>query len=209
MATLTEVKTGTYNLKATMYGLHVGDEVEFTGLPKSINGVANPLIEKTGIVLNIQENDIDVFVEGYTDEYGTGFNPANLILKGQSKAVEEKAKAVEKKAKALIAVDISSGLQDFRENHEYSKNKCQQAIAKNDFVQASRLMHESMIWQYNQGFANCFTVDQLDNRLGSLMINLLATDTNPRAADLAQQDAWKEQYRFCLYVKKIIDRSKT
>ena len=105
-----------------------------------------------------------------------------------------------------IADAITLELQDLRENHEYEKNQTQAAIAKGDFVKASRSMHECMIWQYNQGFADAFILDELDSRLGSLMINVLSTDSNPRAADLAQQDAWKEQYKFCLKVQRMIAR---
>ena len=97
-------------------------------------------------------------------------------------------------------------LQDFRENHEYEKNQTQAAIASGDFVRASRSMHESMIWQYNQRFANNFTLEKLDSITGSLLVNVLSTVSNPRAADLAQQDAWKEQYKFCLIVQKMIAR---
>ena len=107
---------------------------------------------------------------------------------------------------APIADAIVLELQDFRENHEYEKNQTQAAIASGDFVRASRSMHESMIWQYNQGFANNFTLEKLDSITGSLLANVLSTVSNPRAADLAQQDAWKEQYKFCLKVQKMIAR---
>lgn len=105
-----------------------------------------------------------------------------------------------------IANAVKLELQDFRENHEYEKNLAQAAIAKGDFVRASRSMHECMIWQYNQSFADSFSLDELDSRLGSLMINVLSTESNPRPADLAQHDAWKEQYKFLLKVQKMIAR---
>ena len=105
-----------------------------------------------------------------------------------------------------IADAIALELQDFRENHEYEKNQAQAAISRGDFVKASRSMHECMIWQYNQGFADAFVFEELDSRLGSLLINVLSNISNPRAADLAQQDAWKEQYKFCLKVQKMIAR---
>jgi len=117
---------------------------------------------------------------------------------------------------APIAEAIALELQDLRENHEYEKNQCQAAIAKGDFIHASRSMHECMIWQYNQAFADAFTIGDLDdldhiamhiaNRIGSLMANILCTVSNPRAADLALQDAQKEQYKFLIKVQKMIAR---
>jgi hypothetical protein len=118
---------------------------------------------------------------------------------------------------APIANAIELELQDLRENHEYEKNQCQAAIAKGDFVRASRSMHECMIWQYNQSFCDSFTstfdldVNLFDssyiaNRIGSLMANILCTVSNPRAADLALQDAQKEQYKFLVKVQKMIAR---
>ena len=111
---------------------------------------------------------------------------------------------------------IALELQDLRENHEYEKNQCQAAIAKGDFIRASRSMHESMIWQYNQNFADGFTIGSLvdldhiaihiNNLMGSLMSNILCAVSNPRAADLALQDAQKEQYKFLVKVQKIITR---
>jgi len=107
---------------------------------------------------------------------------------------------------APIANAIELELQDLRENHEYEKNQCQAAIAKGDFVRASRSMHECMIWQYNQAFCNSFdgelNADNVANRIGSLMANILCTVSNPRAADLALQDAQKEQYKFLVKVQK-------
>jgi hypothetical protein len=112
---------------------------------------------------------------------------------------------------APIAEAIALELQDLRENHEYEKNQCQAAIAKGDFIHASRSMHECMIWQYNQAFATGFDLDVVDaeyiaNRIGSLMANILCTVSNPRAADLALQDAQKEQYKFLVKVQKMIAR---
>lgn len=116
---------------------------------------------------------------------------------------------------APITDAIALELQDLRENHEYEKNQCQAAIAKGDFVHASRSMHECMIWQYNQAFANLFAgdlestlfdADYIANRIGSLMSNILCTVSNPRAADLALQDAQKEQYKFLVKVQKMIAR---
>jgi hypothetical protein len=117
---------------------------------------------------------------------------------------------------APIADAIALELQDLRENHEYEKNQCQSAIASGDFIRASRSMHESMIWQYNQGFANQFNLDKIESTakfaneiqtvMGSLMANILCTVSNPRAADLALQDAQKEQYKFLVKVQKMIAR---
>ena len=73
-------------------------------------------------------------------------------------------------------------------------------------------MHESMIWQYNQNFADAFTIGSLvdlnhiTNLMGSLMSNILCAVSNPRAADLALQDAQKEQYKFLAKVQKMIAR---
>ena len=118
---------------------------------------------------------------------------------------------------ALITEAIVLKLQDLRENHEYEKNQCQAAIAKGDFVHASRFMHECMIWEYNQAFCDSFTssfdpdvnlfdASYIANRIGSLMANILCTASNPRAADLALQDAQKEQYKFLVKVQKMIAR---
>jgi len=107
---------------------------------------------------------------------------------------------------APIAVALLEELQDFRENHEYEKNKCQTAIAKGNFVDASRNMHESMIWEYNNIFANCFIFENFDNIMGSLFINLLSSPSNPRAHELALMDSLKEQYKFCLRAQKMIAR---
>jgi hypothetical protein len=116
---------------------------------------------------------------------------------------------------APIIEAIALELQDLRENHEYEKNRCQAAIAKGDFIHASRSMHECMIWEYNQAFCDSFTSDlettlfdasYIANRIGSLMSNILCTVSNPRAADLALQDAQKEQYKFLVKVQKMIAR---
>ena len=116
---------------------------------------------------------------------------------------------------APITEAIALELQDLRENHEYEKTQCEKAIASGDFIRASRSMHECMIWQYNQGFANSFAADLQDarfnadhlaNLIGSLMGNILCTVSNPRAADLALQDAQKEQYKFLVKVQKMIAR---
>lgn len=122
---------------------------------------------------------------------------------------------------APIANAIELELLALRENHEYEKNQCQAAIAKGDFVRASRSMHECMIWQYNQAFCNSFcnsfdgklnadngelNADNVANRIGSLMADILCTVSNPRAADLALQDAQKEQYKFLVKVQKMISR---
>lgn len=116
---------------------------------------------------------------------------------------------------APITDAIALELQDLRENHEYEKTQCEKAIAKGDFIYASRSMHECMIWQYNQGFVNSFAseleesgfnADYIANRIGSLMNNILCTVSNPRAADLALQDAQKEQYKFLAKVQKMIAR---
>jgi hypothetical protein len=116
---------------------------------------------------------------------------------------------------APIKGAIALELQDLRENHEYEKNRCQEAIAKGDFIHASRSMHECMIWQYNQAFANLFADDlestlfdaeYIANRIASLMANILCTVSNPRAADLALQDAQKEQYKFLVKAQKMIAR---
>ena len=116
---------------------------------------------------------------------------------------------------APIIEAIALELQDLRENHEYEKNQCEKAIASGDFIHASRSMHECMIWEYNQGFANSLDVtnlvdaDHVANRIGSLMANILCTVSNPRAADLALQDAQKEQYKFLVKVQKMIARRET
>lgn len=113
---------------------------------------------------------------------------------------------------APITEAIALELQDLRENHEYEKNQCEKAIASGDFIRASRSMHESMIWQYNQNFADGFTIGSLvdlnhiTNLMGSLMSNILCAVSNPRAADLALQDAQKEQYKFLAKVQKMIAR---
>jgi hypothetical protein len=117
---------------------------------------------------------------------------------------------------APIKNAIALELQDLRENHEYEKTQCQSAIAKGDFVRASRSMHECMIWEYNQNFANQFNLDKIEcaakftneiqTVMGSLMANILCTVSNPRAADLALQDAQKEQYKFLVKVQKMIAR---
>lgn len=114
---------------------------------------------------------------------------------------------------APITEAIALELQDLRENHEYEKTQCEKAIASGDFIRASRSMHECMIWQYNQGFANSFASDleelnpdYIANRIASLMSNILCAVSNPRAADLALQDAQKEQYKFLVKVQKMIAR---
>jgi len=117
---------------------------------------------------------------------------------------------------ALITEAIALELQDLRENHEYEKNRCQEAIAKGDFIHASRSMHECMIWEYNQAFCDLFTIGDLvdpkhiamfiTNRIDSLMGNILRSVSNPSAADLAFQDAQKEQYKFLVKVQKMIAR---
>ncbi len=117
---------------------------------------------------------------------------------------------------APIANAIELELQDLRENHEYEKNQCQAAIAKGDFVRASRSMHECMIWEYNQNFANQFNLDKIEcaakftneiqTVMDSLMANIYRTVSNPRADYLALQDAQKEQYKFLVKVQKMIAR---
>ena len=117
---------------------------------------------------------------------------------------------------APITDAIALELQDLKENHEYEKTQCEKAIAKGDFIHASRSMHECMIWQYNQGFANQFKLDKIESTakfaneiqtvMGSLMANILCAVSNPRAADLALQDAQKEQYKFLVKVQKMIAR---
>jgi len=105
---------------------------------------------------------------------------------------------------------IALELQDLRENHEHEKAQCEKAIASGDFIRASRSMHECMIWQYNQAFVNSlesdFNAEYIADRIASLMSDILCTVSNPRAADLALQDAQKEQYKFLVKVQKMIAR---
>jgi hypothetical protein len=105
-----------------------------------------------------------------------------------------------------IADVITLELEDFASTYVHEKGRLEAAIAKGDFVHASIYMHEAMIWQHNQAFVASFEVENIDRITGSLLLNVLANETNPRAADLARQAAWKEQYKFCVRIQKIIAR---
>lgn len=54
---------------------NIGDHVKFIDLPETVNGENNPLIDKIGIVVHSQKNDVNVLIE----KFGCiGFLPENL-----------------------------------------------------------------------------------------------------------------------------------
>ena len=107
---------------------------------------------------------------------------------------------------APIADVIAEELQDFASNYIHEKARLESAIANGDFAHASIYLHDAMVWQYNQAFVAGFEVENIDRITGSLLANALTTESNPRAALVARQAAWKEQYKFCVRIQKIISR---
>lgn len=105
-----------------------------------------------------------------------------------------------------IADVITLELQDFASTYVHEKARLEAAIAKGDFVHASIYMYEAMIWQHNQAFVAGFEIENIDRITSSLLANVLTNKTNPRATDLARHAAWKEQYKFCVRIQRMIAR---
>lgn len=104
-------------------------------------------------------------------------------------------------------------IQEFLENHltsnhEYEANQSKVLIANNDFVGASKVFFDAMVWQYNQEFAKYFNLEDLDSIKNNLMSNLTRNIGSVQSIqDLAQRQAWTEQYKFVLKVEQKLAKS--
>lgn len=58
--------------------LSPGDIVHIVGVPATVNDKANPVYMRLGVVRNSQPGDVDVVIDGFTDQYGIGFMPESL-----------------------------------------------------------------------------------------------------------------------------------
>lgn len=78
--TASEMTLFSYNVNTETAHLEFkeGDIVHITDVPPIVNGKANPIYGRYGVVVNSQPNDVDVQIDCVTDRHGMGFMPESL-----------------------------------------------------------------------------------------------------------------------------------